>query len=302
MSSARHWIDAARLRTLPLAAASTLCGGLVAKSADALNGTVLTLCTATALALQVFSNFANDYGDTRHGADSPLRQGPVRMVASGRISQSRMRAGLVLAALLCCALGIALLAAALPAVAAAEPAVWLLWLLLGAAAIAAAFGYTAGRKPYGYQGWGDFSVLLFFGWLGVLGSAWLQSGQLHPSALLPATALGLWCSMVLNLNNMRDICSDLAAGKRTIAARLGLSAAKRYHAALLAVSVLLWWLWLPLAFDEAAQGRLKAILLLLAFIHLYFLKKAPSCSALDKLLPQWSLSILVWVLLLWFFI
>ncbi len=147
MSSARHWINAARLRTLPLAAASTLCGGLVAKSADALNGTVLALCTATALALQVFSNFANDYGDTRHGADSPLRQGPVRMVASGCISQSRMRAGLVLAALLCCALGIALLAAALPAVAAAEPAVWLLWLLLGAAAIAAAFGYTAGRKP-----------------------------------------------------------------------------------------------------------------------------------------------------------
>ena len=289
MNSVRHWINAARLRTLPLAAASTLCGGLVAKSTDALNGTVLALCTATALALQVFSNFANDYGDTRHGADSPLRQGPVRMVASGRISQSRMRAGLVLAALLCCALGIALLAAALPAVAAAEPAVWLLWLLLGAAAIAAAFGYTAGRKPYGYQGWGDFSVLLFFGWLGVLGSAWLQSGQLHPSALLPATALGLWCSMVLNLNNMRDICSDLAAGKR-------------YHAALLAISVLLWWLWLPQAFDDAAQGRLKAILLLLAFIHLYFLKKAPSCSALDKLLPQWSLSILVWVLLLWFFI
>ncbi len=102
--------------------------------------------------------------------------------------------------------------------------------------------------------------------------------------------------------HMRDISSDLAAGKRTIAARLGLSAAKRYHAALLAVSVLLWWLWLPLAFDEAAQGRLKAILLLLAFIHLYFLKKAPSCSALDKLLPQWSLSILAWVLLLWFFI
>ena len=116
MNSVRHWINAARLRTLPLAAASTLCGGLVAKSTDALNGTVLALCTATALALQVFSNFANDYGDTRHGADSPLRQGPVRMVASGRISQSRMRAGLVLAALFCCALGIALLAAALPAV------------------------------------------------------------------------------------------------------------------------------------------------------------------------------------------
>ena len=145
-------------------------------------------------------------------------------------------------------------------------------------------------------------LMVFTFGMGVLGSAWLQSGQLHPSALLPATALGLWCSMVLNLNNMRDISSDLAAGKRTIAARLGLSAAKRYHAALLAVSVLLWWLWLPLAFDEAAQGRLKAILLLLAFIHLYFLKKAPSCSALDKLLPQWSLSILVWVLLLWFFI
>ncbi|MDO5638356.1 MAG: 1,4-dihydroxy-2-naphthoate octaprenyltransferase [Neisseria sp.] len=297
--SVRYWLQAARLRTLPLAAAAILCGGLVAKAADAFDGLILALSMATAVALQVFSNFANDYGDTRHGADSPLRQGPERMVAAGRISQRRMLSALKISAFVCCLLGVLLLAAALPGIQAAHPHVWLLWLLLGAAAVAAAFSYTAGVKPYGYYGFGDLAVLLFFGWLGVLGSAWLQTGEFRFSNLLPATALGLWCSMVLNLNNMRDIGSDLAAGKRTIAARLGLRRAKRYHAALLLAAAVMWWLWLPQAFDAAMQGRLKAALLALSFIHLYFLKKAQSCPALDKLLPQWSLSVLAWVLLLW---
>lgn len=297
--SARYWLQAARLRTLPLATASILCGGLIAKTADRFDGLILALSLATAVALQIFSNFANDYGDARHGADSAQRQGPERMVAAGRISQSGMQRALAASALACCLLGIALLAVALPDIHAAHPRAWLLWLLLGAAAIAAAFSYTAGFKPYGYYGFGDISVLLFFGWLGVLGSAYLQTGQFHAAALLPATALGLWCCMVLNLNNMRDIDSDSAAGKRTIAARLGLRRAKYYHILLLAASVCMWWLWLPHAFAAPAQGRLKALLLLLAFIHLYFLKKAQSCPALDKLLPQWSLSVLAWVLVLW---
>lgn len=295
----RYWLQAARLRTLPLATASILCGGLVAKAADSFDGVVLALCIATALALQIFSNFANDYGDARHGADSSLRQGPERMVAAGYISLRGMQLALKISAFGCCLLGIALLAVALPDIHAAHPRAWLLWLGLGAAAIAAAFFYTAGFKPYGYYGFGDIAVLLFFGWLGVLGSAWLQSGTFRLSALLPATALGLWCCMVLNLNNMRDIDSDLAAGKRTIAARLGLRRAKRYHAALLIAAAVMWWVWLPLVFDATAQGRLKAFLLALVFIHLNFLKKAQSCLTLDQLLPQWSLSILAWVLFLW---
>lgn len=296
---ARYWLQAARLRTLPLAAASILCGGLIAKAADNFNGLVLALSMATALALQIFSNFANDYGDARHGADSAQRQGPERMVAAGHISLSSMRRALKISALVCCLLGSALLAVALPDIHAAHPRAWLLWLFLGAAALAAAFSYTAGFKPYGYAGFGDVSVLLFFGWLGVLGSAYLQTGVFHASALLPATALGLWCSMVLNLNNMRDIDSDAAAGKYTVAARLGLHRAKLYHTALLAAAVYMWWLWLPHVFDAVSQGRLKALLLLLSLIHLYSLKKAQSSFTLDKLLPQWSIGILAWVLLLW---
>ncbi len=297
--SVRYWLQAARLRTLPLAAASILCGGVIAKSGGSFSCLTLTLSLVTALALQIFSNFANDYGDACHGADSPLRKGPERMVASGRISLRKMRLALAVSALLCCLLGILLLAATLPAIHTARPHAWLLWLLLGAAAIGAAFTYTAGIRPYGYRGWGDIAVLLFFGWLGVLGSAYLHSGSLHIATLLPATALGLWCGMVLNLNNMRDIDSDLAAGKRTIAARLGLHRAKHYHTALLLGAALLWWLWLPQAFDDNTQGRLKILLAVLSIIHLYFLGKAQSCSALDRLLPQWSLSILAWVAALW---
>ncbi|UOO82336.1 1,4-dihydroxy-2-naphthoate octaprenyltransferase [Uruburuella testudinis] len=297
---ARHWLAAARLRTLPLAAASVWCGGLLAKTAGHFNSTVLVLSTATAAALQIFSNFANDYGDARHGADSPLRQGPERMVAAGRISLRTMRYALAASALLCCLLGITLLAVALPAIQAARPQAWLLWLLLGAAAVIAAFTYTAGRKPYGYSGGGDASVLLFFGWLGVLGSEYLHTGRLNLGSLLPATALGLWCAMVLNLNNMRDIRSDTAAGKYTIAARLGLPRAKYYHAALLAAASLMWWLWLPQTATAAPiRAGLQVFLLLLALSHLFLLNKAQSWQALDQLLPQWSLSILGWVCVLW---
>lgn len=295
----KHWLAAARPRTLPLAAASALCGGVLAALNQQSNPPVLVLCMITAVALQIFSNFANDYGDACNGADSCLRKGPKRMVSSGNISRNAMKRGLTVSALICCLCGLALLAAALPSIGMGGLHNWMLWLLLGAAAITAAFSYTAGKKPYGYIGLGDLSVMVFFGWVGVLGSEYLQTGRLNAWSWLPATALGLWCSMVLNINNMRDIRSDTAAGKITVAARLGLRRAKYYHALLLAAAYMMWTLWLMRHVHLAAAGRLNAFLLAASFIHLYFLKKAQSCTQLDKLLPQWSITILLWVLFLW---
>lgn len=147
------------------------------------------------------------------------------------------------------------------------------------------------------MGLGDLAVMVFFGWLGVLGSEYLQTGRLNTWSLLPATALGLWCSMVLNINNMRDIDSDTAAGKMTVAARLGLRRAKHYHIALLVTAAFMWFPWLLHHFNEA--GRLNTVLLCVSLIHLFSLKKAQSCAQLDKLLPQWIITILLWVLLLW---
>lgn len=296
--SFRNWLAAARLRTLPLAAASVLCGILTAALQQRGNVAVSALCLLTAVLLQILSNLANDYGDACNGADTPERRGPARMVSSGRISAAAMARGVGLTALFCCLSGLALLAAALSAVRASEPLHWLLWLLLGAAAVAAAFAYTAGKKPYGYIGLGDFAVLVFFGWLGVLGTEYLHTGRLNAASWLPATAVGLWCSMVLNINNMRDIDTDRRAGKTTVAVRLGLVRAKIYHAVLLLVAGAAWWLWLPLYFGSGSV-LLKTVLAAVSLFHLYFLKKAQSCGELDRLLPQWSITVLLWMLLLW---
>lgn len=259
---------------------------------------VSALCLLTALSLQILSNLANDYGDACNGADTPARKGPLRMVGSGRISPASMVRGVKLAATVSCLFGLALLATALPAVQAAQPQSWLLWLLLGAASVAAAFAYTAGKKPYGYIGLGELAVLVFFGWLGVLGTEYLHTGRLNAASWLPATALGLWCAMVLNINNMRDIETDRQAGKTTVAVRLGLPRAKIYHAVLLLAAAAAWALWLPLYFGGGLPF-LYAVLSAASAIHLYSVKKARSSGGLDKLLPQWSITVLLWTVLLW---
>ena len=292
-SALRYWLAASRLRTLPLAAASILCGGYLALVQGNFRPGILLLCLATAVALQIFSNLANDYGDAQNGADHNGRQGPARMVASGRLSAAAMRRALLIMALICCLLGILLLSTALSVSAIG----WLFWLAVGAACILAAYRYTAGSQPYGYAGWGDAAVCLFFGWVGVLGSAYLQTGDFEASALLPATALGLWCSMVLNLNNMRDIRSDLAAGKLTVAARLGLPLAIHYHHVLALSAAALWTIWLIIL--PATPLWPHFVLWLLTGFHLFQVRQVNG-YAFDPLLPRWSLSILLWSVLLCF--
>ena len=300
--SLNAWIHAARLRTLPLATASTLCGCLLAALQQSLHWPTAILTIATAVALQIFSNLANDYGDAQNGADSAGRQGPPRMVAAGRISRHTMQKGLAISAGLCCLLGIALLATALPALAQSSGKDWLVWLLLGATALAAAYGYTAGRKPYGYIGFGDAAVFVFFGWLAVLGSEYLHTGRLNTDSWLPASAMGLWCTMVLNLNNMRDIEHDWISGKRTLAARLGLPRAKHYHRALAVMAAVCWSVWLARYFHGFSWLVLQVFMLAATFVHLNLLNNTPSSFELDKLLPQWSITVLAWVMVLALFI
>ena len=146
----------------------------------------------------------------------------------GVITQAQMKRALIITVALICLSGLALVT-----VASKTPSDFIGFLVLGLLAIIAAITYTVGTRPYGYIGLGDISVLVFFGWLSVMGSGYLQAHTLIPALFLPATACGMLATAVLNINNLRDIDSDRENGKNTLAVRLGPVNARRYHACLL---------------------------------------------------------------------
>lgn len=190
------------------------------------NWAVIGLAALTTVLLQVLSNMANDYGDSKKGTDNPERVGPVRTVQGGEISPSQMKKGVILVSLLTLVSGIALLYVSFPG----NFQLALLFFCIGLAAIAAAIKYTIGNNAYGYKGFGDLFVLIFFGFAGVLGTYFLNTHLLSWDAFLPALGLGLLSTGVLNLNNMRDMKNDIKSGKHTLASRLGFEKAKIYHA------------------------------------------------------------------------
>lgn len=249
-ASYRIWLVAARPRTLPLAIASIILGTSLAAAEGMFDWRVALFSVLTAILLQVLSNLANDYGDWQHGADHAGRQGPPRAVQSGLIPPKTMRIAIALTALLAVLSGLALLWFAFGRSAFSLVVVFA---LLGAAAICAAITYTAGRLPYGYAGLGDLSVLIFFGWVGVVGSYFTQTQSLDWPIFLAATSCGLLAVAVLNVNNIRDLESDREAGKHTLPVRLGLDRARVYHWLLLSLAVLCALLFVLLTFRSLWQ-------------------------------------------------
>lgn len=250
VSTTQAWLESLRPRTLPLAFASIVCGSALAFWQGVFNPAIALLALLTAGLLQILSNLANDYGDAVKGSDKEDRIGPLRGMQKGVITQAQMKKALIITVVLICVSGLALVA-----VACRTLADFLGFLVLGLLAIIAAITYTVGTRPYGYMGLGDISVLVFFGWLSVAGTWYLQAHALAPLVFLPATACGLLATAVLNINNLRDIDSDRENGKNTLAVRLGPVLARRYHACLLmgalaclAVFNLVWlqnlWGWL----------------------------------------------------------
>ncbi len=219
------WVEAARPRTLPLAVASIAMGGFLAAFNGSFNWIIFLLTVATTVSLQILSNLANDYGDSLHGADHHQRVGPQRMVQSGIISPHSMQRGITIMIFLSLLFGVGLLIFSMGF----NTLAFYLFLALGIMAIFAAINYTSGKKPYGYRGWGDLSVILFFGLLAVLGSYYLQTLQFKWTNILPAVSCGMFATAVLNINNIRDIASDRQAGKLSIPVRIGRKQAIYYH-------------------------------------------------------------------------
>jgi len=243
----RPWIQAARLRTLPLAVTCVLMGATVAhaEGLDAAGSArfqpVVIGALVTVILLQVLANFANDYGDFTKGTDTAAGRED-RAMASGALTASSMKRALGITALLAFLAGIVTLMVAfvpglVPGTEGGNLDAARMGVLgaLGVAGIVAAMRYTMGHKAYGYQGFGDFYVMLFFGWVGVLGVGLLVAHHVSPTWILPALFSGCMSVAVLNLNNLRDHESDALAGKNTSVVRLGFRGGKIYHLAVLAL-------------------------------------------------------------------
>lgn len=205
-------------------------GGFLASAAGAFRWDIFFLCIVTTIFLQILSNLANDYGDSIHGADSVDRKGPQRAVQSGAVTKEQMRAAVIIFVFLSLISGVSLL---LISFGFAWQAI-LFFFGLGVLSILAAIAYTVGKKPYGYAGLGDLSVLIFFGFVGVMGSYYLFTKHISYFEALPALSCGLFSIAVLNINNIRDIDSDRRAGKFSIPVRIGRAKAVTYHWILLA--------------------------------------------------------------------
>ncbi|MGY6557867.1 MAG: 1,4-dihydroxy-2-naphthoate polyprenyltransferase [Nitritalea sp.] len=290
-SKKQAWLHALRLRTLPLALSSILLGSIFAHQENQFQGILFLLAALTTIFLQILSNLANDYGDTVHGADSASRKGPVRAVQSGIISLPAMKRAMYLFGALSLLTGLSLIYLALP-----DLKQLLLFLCLGLLAIYAAITYTSGKNPYGYIGLGDLSVFVFFGLLGVGGTYFLYTGTVNWSILLPATSLGFFSTAVLNINNIRDIESDVQAGKRSIPVRIGRKRAVIYNWVLIVggnMALLLYVFISEQYMLLAAWGTLPVMVAVGRGVQ-----REQEPELLDPYLKKMALSTLFWVLLL----
>jgi 1,4-dihydroxy-2-naphthoate octaprenyltransferase len=284
------WIKAFRLRTLPLAVSCIAMGGFLASAAGAFQWNIFILCVVTTIFLQILSNLANDYGDSIHGADSTDRKGPQRAVQSGAVTPAQMRTAVIIFILLSLASGITLLLTAFGF----EWNAILFFFGLGVLSIFAAIAYTVGRRPYGYAGLGDLSVLVFFGFVGVIGSYYLFTKTFSYFEILPALSCGLFSIAVLNINNIRDIESDRKAGKFSIPVRIGREKAIIYHWILLLSGILAAIIYTSLRFNSPWQ-LLFIISIPLFIVNGRAVSSKPS-QELDPYLKQMALSTLVFVL------
>jgi len=284
------WLTAFRLRTLPLSLSTIFMGSFLAYFYGYFRLDVLVWASLTTLFLQILSNLANDYGDYVSGADGEHRKGPDRMMQSGRIIAVSMKKAITIFAVLSFLSGITLLYVTFHG--------WLfvLFVLLGIGAIAAAMKYTMGKNPYGYRGLGDLFVFIFFGLVGVAGTYFLHALELNAYVWLPAVSVGLLSTGVLNVNNIRDKESDKLSGKNTLVVMMGGKRARIYHVILVSVAVLL--LVIFVVFQYRAPWQFIFLLTLPLFIkHVSVVVKNYDHAKLDPELKRLALLTFFTVLL-----
>ena len=289
----KAFIKAARLRTLPLSLSGIIGGSFLAYANGYFDWKICVLAMVTTIGFQVLSNFANDYGDGVKGTDNADRIGPKRALQSGEISPKQMLTVIKLTGFVTFMIALLLIYISFGQ---EHILFFFIFLVFGIASIAAAIKYTMGKKAYGYSGYGDVFVFLFFGWLSVVGSYFLYAKDLDITLFLPATTIGFLSVGVLNLNNMRDRESDAKANKKTVVVKIGAEFAKYYHYYLLIASFLLALLYVMIHYRTQKQ-----FLFIIAFIpvfkHLYTVYKNTDAKELDPELKKLALSTFLFAIL-----
>ncbi len=245
------WVLGARVRTLPAAVAPVLVGTSLASEIKLINA---ALALVVALALQIAVNFANDYSDGVRGTDTN-RVGPTRLVASELATPASVKIASLLSFLVAAIAGTLL---------SFNTSLWLI--AVGAVSILAAWGYTGGKRPYGYLGFGELSVFIFFGLVATVGSYYVQVEQISWNAVLLAIPMGCLSCSILVINNLRDLPQDALVNKRTLAVRLGDKKTRIFYALLLILAqitaalagainykLLLTLIWMPLTYNALMQ-------------------------------------------------
>jgi len=289
----KHYLQAARLRTLPLSISGIIIGSAIAWYDGYKNYPIFFLAILTTIGFQIISNFANDYGDGVKGTDNKDRIGPKRAIQSGAISPKQMKNAIIITLVVTfiIALGLIYVSFGLN-----NLNFSLIFILLGIVSIGAAIKYTVGKKAYGYSGFGDVFVFLFFGLLSTLGSYFLYTKNLNIKLVFPAISVGLLSVAVLNLNNMRDINNDKKSRKNTIVVKIGSKNAKIYHLLLIVISLIS-----SFVFSYFFIHKWSSFLFLIAFIpltiHLVKVLKIQNPKEFDPELKKVALSTFLYAIL-----
>ncbi|MCG1035445.1 1,4-dihydroxy-2-naphthoate octaprenyltransferase [Polaribacter sargassicola] len=264
----KSYIKAARLRTLPLSVSGIIVGAVLGNQSliyqtsnktSVLESSIFWLAILTTIGFQVLSNFANDYGDGIKGSDKN-RTGEARMVSSGAITPKQMKLAMIITTIITLIIALSLIYVSFGS----ENFVYsILFFGLGVASIVAAIKYTVGKSAYGYSGFGDVFVFVFFGLLSVVGSYFLYTKQINFQIFLPAISIGFLSTAVLNLNNLRDREEDKKNNKNTLVVKLGIDKAKNYHYFLIISALIIALLFVFLDFRNRYQ-----LFFLVAFIPL----------------------------------
>ena len=299
----KSYIKAARLRTLPLSIAGIIVGSYLGNEfvnnmlevsirTSIWGSTIFWLAILTTIGFQVLSNFANDYGDGIKGSDKN-RTGEARMVSSGAITPKQMKRAMLLTVIITVLTALMLIYVAFGS---DNFKYSILFFGLGIASIAAAIKYTVGNSAYGYSGFGDIFVFLFFGLLSVVGSYFLYTKQLNFKIFLPAISIGLLSTAVLNLNNLRDREEDKTNNKNTLVVKLGIKRAKKYHYALIIGALITALIYTVLNFSSIYE-----FVFLVAFIplvkNIITVSKNSIPAALDGELKKVALSTFLFAIL-----